>query len=92
MPDGERLLVALLEPKSDGGSPAGSLWEVPVTGAARRKLNPLRVPPVQGRDLGGGGLTVHPGGKLLAFQRHEGFLQQTWAIDNLAQFIKAGAR
>jgi hypothetical protein len=33
---------------------------------------------------------MHPDGKLIAFQSHEGFVEQTWAIDNLAQFIKAG--
>jgi hypothetical protein len=33
---------------------------------------------------------MHPDGKQLAFQSHEGTVQQTWAIDNLFQFIKAG--
>jgi hypothetical protein len=35
-------------------------------------------------------LSVHPDAKQLAFQKSEGIVQQTWAIDNLLQFIKAG--
>jgi hypothetical protein len=87
MPGGDRLLVVQLEP---GGGSAHTIWEVPVGGAAPRKLNALRLTPVKGRNLGSGFLTIHPGGKLLAFQRHEGIVEQFWAIDNLAQFIKAG--
>jgi hypothetical protein len=33
---------------------------------------------------------MHPDGRQLAFQRNDGYVQQTWAIDNLLQFIKAG--
>jgi hypothetical protein len=92
MPTGDRLLVVQLESFGAGSGPGHSIWEVPVTGAPPRKLNPLRLTPVKGRDLGFDGLTVHPGGKLLAFQRHEGWVQQFWAIDNLFQFIKAGGK
>jgi hypothetical protein len=35
-------------------------------------------------------LSVHPDGKQFAFQSREGFVRQTWAIENLMQFIKAG--
>jgi hypothetical protein len=33
---------------------------------------------------------VHPDGTRLACQTREGFVRQTWAIDNLSQFINAG--
>lgn len=92
MPTGDRLLVVQLESFGAGSGPVHSIWEVPVAGGPARKLNTLRLAKVQGRDLGIGGMTVHPGGKLLAFQRHEGIVEQFWAIDNLAQFIKAGGK
>jgi WD40-like Beta Propeller Repeat len=87
MPGGDRLLVVQLEP---GGGSTHTVWEVSVDGGPPRKLNPLRLTPVTGRSLGLGSVTIHPGGKLLAFQRHEGIVEQFWAIDNLAQFIKTG--
>jgi hypothetical protein len=66
------------------------LWEVPLTGASPRKLGLVPLPKVNGLFYGATSFTVHPDGKHLAFQSHEGLVQQTWAIDNLAQFIKAG--
>jgi hypothetical protein len=92
MPTGDRLLVAQLDSFGPGSGPVHSIWTVPVDGGPARKLNPLRLARVQGRDYGIGALTIHPGGKLLAFQRHEGVVEQMWAIDNLAQFIKASGR
>ena len=92
MPDGDRLLVVQLDSFGPGSGPVHSNWEVPVAGGPARKLNTLRLAKVQGRDLGILGLTVHPGGKLLAFQRHEGIVEQFWAIDNLFQFIKTGGK
>src|SRR5262249_23770208 len=66
IPGGDRLLVVQIEP---GGGLGHTIWEVPVSGAAPRKLNSLRLTPVKGRNwLGAAGLTIHPGGKLLAFQ------------------------
>src|SRR5262249_26229952 len=87
MPGGDRLLVVQIEP---GKGFSHSIWEVPVDGAAPRKLNSLRLTPVKGQNLGASSLTIHPSGKLLAYQQHEGIVEQFWAIDNLAQFIKAG--
>ena len=86
MPSGDRLLVVHWE-----SSTKYLLWEVPLTGAAPRKLGYLPVPDFDG-GYGVGSLSVHPDGKLLAFDFHEGFLQQTWAIENLFQFIKAGSK
>jgi Tol biopolymer transport system component len=86
MPGGDRLLAVLFEKGAsvvDQKTPPLWLWEVPLTGAAPRKLAFPKV-------AFWGALTVHPDGKQLAFQTNEGSLQQTWAIDNLAQFIKAG--
>jgi Tol biopolymer transport system component len=84
MPGGDRLLVAVGD-----GVASQALWEVPLTGAAPRKLGPLPLPK---KDLfpGPTRLSVHPDGKRFAFQSREGFVRQTWAIDNLFQFIKAG--
>jgi WD40 repeat protein len=92
MPTGDRLLVAQLDSFGPASGPVHSMWEVPTAGGPARKLNSLRLAKVQGRDLGIGGVTIHPGGKLIAFQRHEGWVQQFWAIDNLFQFIKAGGK
>ena len=55
-------------------------------------MGQLRLPKVEGRYLGANSFTMHPDGKQLAFQRHEGFVSQTWALDNLLQFIKAGGK
>jgi hypothetical protein len=86
MPSGDRLLVAVGE--SVDNQPHLSLWEVPLTGAAPRKLGPLPLPK---KELfpGATRLAVHPDGKRFAFQSREGFVRQTWAIDNLFQSIKA---
>jgi Tol biopolymer transport system component len=91
MPGGDRLLVNLYE-EGDGfneKAPRPSwLWEVPLTGEAPRKLGRLSLPfaTAGGRNS----FSMHPNGKRLAFQRNDGYVQQTWAIDNLLQFIKAG--
>ncbi|MGH9200960.1 MAG: hypothetical protein ACRD2A_06965, partial [Vicinamibacterales bacterium] len=101
MPSGDRLLVvrgdeeALTKPVDTQTQPMPMqtptwLWEVPLSGAAPRNLGLLPLPKVVGTFLGARSFTVQPGGKLLAFQSHEGFVEQTWAIDNLMQFIKAG--
>jgi hypothetical protein len=95
MPDGNRLLLNVRE---SGDSydwtrwpqVPFSLWEVPLTGAAPRKIGLLPVPRVEGSFLTPGGFSIHPDGKRLTFVSPEGFVQQTWAIDNLFQFIKAG--
>jgi hypothetical protein len=63
---------------------------VPLAGAAPRQLGSLPLPKVNGAFLGARSFSMHPDGKLIAFQSHEGFVEQTWAIDNLFQFIKAG--
>jgi hypothetical protein len=65
------------------------LWEVPMAGAPR-KLGLLPLPKVELSLPGPTRMSVHPEGKRLAFQSREGFVRQTSAIDNLAQFIKAG--
>ena len=99
MPRGDRLIVTRLDDSvmTVNGEPQGQgvlweepLWEVPLTGAAPRRVGHLRLPGVAGRSRGISSLTVHPDGTQLAFQRDEGFVSQNWAIDNLFQFIKAG--
>ena len=60
--------------------------------AAPRKLGVLPLRKVEGNYFAGiGSFTIHPDGKQLAFHSHEGYLEQTWAIDNLVPFIKASA-
>jgi hypothetical protein len=90
MPSGDRLLVIRYDKGESIGKqerqPA-SLWEVPITGTAPRQLGFLALPPL---GAGRKSLSVHPDAKQLAFQKSEGIVQQTWAIDNLLQFIKAG--
>jgi hypothetical protein len=94
--EGDRLLVALYDQRDSVANESQPsqwplyLWEVPLTGASPRKLGLVPLPKVNGLFYGATSFTVHPDGKHLAFQSHEGLVQQTWAIDNLAQFIKAG--
>jgi hypothetical protein len=93
MPSSDRLLVVRADAavSSTMPLPPASFWEVPLTSAAPRRLGPM--PLLQKAVRGGppaGSFTVHPDGTALAFHFHEGFVQQTWAIDNLYQFIKAG--
>jgi hypothetical protein len=97
MPDGNRLLLNVRESGESydwRGWPQVpfSVWEVPLTGAAPRKLGLLPVPKVEGSFFRPGGFSVHPDAKRLTFVSPEGFVQQTWAIDNLFQFIKAGSK
>jgi hypothetical protein len=66
-----------------------ALWEVPIMGSTSRKLGSLPLPK-KGLFPGATRLSVHPDGKQFAFQSREGFVRQTWAIENLMQFIKAG--
>ena len=99
MPGDDRLLVAAheegftsIDVRPDI-APDGVewLWEVPLTGGSPRRIGNLRMGKMEGRSYYGiNQLTLHPDGKQLAFQRHEGFVSQTWALDNLLQFIKAG--
>jgi hypothetical protein len=90
MPSGDRLLAVRWKlPQNRSPQEEFSLWEVPLTGAAPRKLGLLPVPRVPD-GIGVGTLSVYPDGKRLAFSVQEGSVQQTWAIDNLFQFIKAG--
>jgi hypothetical protein len=86
MPGGDRLLIAV-----NDSTASQSLWEVPLTGGAPRKLGGMPLPKA-GLFPGPTRLSVHPDGKRLAFQSREGFVRQTWAIDNLLQFIKAGSK
>jgi tetratricopeptide (TPR) repeat protein len=91
MPSGDRLLVNVYEEGDGFGEQAPRpswLWEVPLTGGAPRKLGLLSLPfsTAGGRSS----FSMHPDGRQLAFQRNDGYVQQTWAIDNLLQFIKAG--
>ena len=99
MPAGDRLLVFraddstsndFLRPNQLPTQFRIGIWEVPLTGAPPRQFGYLPLPKVQGAFLGARSFTMHPDGKLIAFQSHEGFVEQTWAIDNLFQFIKAG--
>jgi Tetratricopeptide repeat/WD40-like Beta Propeller Repeat len=97
MPSGDRLLI---DARDAGESYDWAkqlqvpfwLWDVPLTGAAPRRLGLLPLPKVEGTFYGPVSFSVHPNGKLLAFQTHEGLVRQTWALDNLFQFIKAGSK
>ena len=95
MPSGDRLLVDVRE-AGDGydwmqqPQVPFSLWEVSLTGAPPRKLGLLPLPEVEGSFVGPTSFSMHPDGKRLAYQCHEGLVQQIWAIDNLFQFIKTG--
>ena len=96
MPDGQRLLVVRYEDDVAGSTEWVQrplwLWEVPLDGRPARKLAPLPLPRVEGGYFAGiGSFTIHPDGKRLAYHSHEGYVEQTWAIDNLAQFIKTSA-
>ena len=100
MPGGDRLLVfrgddgdlnAFL--RTSPGLPTQfriGIWEVPLTGDAPRQFGFLPLPKVQGTFLRGKKLHHASRREALAFQSHEGFVEQTWAMDNLFQFIKAG--
>ena len=96
MPDGQRLLVVRYDDEAAGSTDWSQrplwLWDVPLDGRAPRKLGVLPLPKVEGNYFAGiGSFTIHPDGKQLAFHSHEGYLEQTWAIDNLVPFIKASA-
>jgi WD40 repeat protein len=96
MPDGQRLLVVRYDDEVAGSTDWAQrplwLWDVPLDGRAPRKVGVLPLPKVQGNYFAGiGGFTIHPDGKRLAFHSHEGYLEQTWAIDNLVSLIKASA-
>jgi hypothetical protein len=88
MPSGDRIL-AVRSTRSSTNEMPFALWDVPLTGAAPRRLGLLPVPNFRG-GYGVSGMRVQPDGKRLEFQFHEGLVEQTWAIDNLFQFIKAG--
>jgi hypothetical protein len=95
MPGGDRLLISVREAPdvydwTRMGYAPFTLWDVPLTGAAPRRLGPFQLRSFEGTFFGAGNLSVHPDGKHLTYQAHEGTLQQTWVIDNLFQFIKAG--
>ena len=93
MPDGQRLLVVRHDDDVAGRKDQVQyplwVWEVPVKGGAARRIGELPLSKVDGYFAGIGSLTVHPDGTQLAYYSHEGYVEQTWAIDNLAQFIKA---
>jgi hypothetical protein len=67
-----------------------SLWSVPLKDVAPRRLGSPPLRKVEGTFYGVSSLSVRPDGKQLAYQVDEGAVQQTWAIENLLQFIKAG--
>ena len=93
-PGGDGLLVVRFD---DGPPPANPMqppplwvWDVPFGGGSPRKLGSLPLPKAEGTFVPPWVFSLHPDGKRLAFQSHEGLVQQTWALDNLFQFIKAG--
>ena len=91
--DGRRLLVVRFDEEFAGAKGQTQrplrLWEVPVDGGTARPIGVLPVSKIDGYFAGIFSLTAHPGGRQIAFQSHEGYLEQTWAIDNLAQVIRA---
>jgi hypothetical protein len=95
MPGGDRLIISLRDaPDSYNWAQMlqtpFSLWSVPLTDAAPRRLGSPPLRKVEGTFFGIGNLSVRPDGKMVAYQVDEGAIQQTWAIENLLQFIKAG--
>jgi hypothetical protein len=95
MPGGDRLIISLREAPDVYNwaqmlQTPFSLWSVPLTGAAPRRLGSPPLRKVEGTFFGIGNLSVRPDGKMVAYQVDEGAIQQTWAIENLMQFIKAG--
>ena len=96
MPDGKRLLVVRVDEEFAGATGQTQrplwLWEVPVDGSAARRIGLLPVSKVEGYFPGIFNLTVRADGRQIAYQSHEGYLEQTWAIENLAQSILASSR
>ena len=95
MPGGDRIIISLRDaPDSYNWTQMSqtpfSLWVVPVADAASRRLGSVPLRTVEGRFFGVSSLSVRPDGKMLAYQVDEGAFQQTWVIENLVQFIKAG--
>ena len=95
MPGGDRLLISVREAPdvydwTQMSYAPFALWEVPLTGAAPHRLGLFQLRSFEGTFFGASNLSVHPDGKRLTYQAHEGALQQTWVIENLLPFIKAG--
>ena len=95
MPDGRRLLVIRYDDELAGAKEQVQrplwMWEVPVDGRPARRLGQVPMSTASGSFGGINNISVHPDGKQLAYMAHEGYVDQTWAIDNLAQFIRANA-
>lgn len=93
MPDGKRLLVVRVDDEFAGAKEWVQrplwMWDVPVDGSPARRLGLLPMSKITGYFAGLPSISVHPDGTQLAYQSHEGYVEQTWSIDNLAQFIKA---
>lgn len=93
MPDDRRLLVVRVDDEFAGAKEWVQrplwVWDVPVDGSPARRLGLLPLSKIDGYFAGLPSISVHPDGKQLAYQSHEGYVEQTWSIDNLAQFIKA---
>lgn len=92
MSDGRRLLVVRLDEEFAGQTGQTQrplwLWEVPADGGASRRIGTLPVTQVEGYFAGLSSLTVHTGGTQIAYQSHERYVEQTWAIENLARAIR----
>jgi Tol biopolymer transport system component len=95
MPDGKRLLLIRYDDEFAGAKEQIQrplwLWEVAVDGSNPRRIGQLPMSPFSGYFAGVTALSVHPDGRQIAYQAHEGYIEQTWSIDNLAQFIRANA-
>jgi Tol biopolymer transport system component len=78
-------LIAIV--RDDDPAAGFSLWTVPVDGSGGRRLGPLAAPHFEGSVFGVINATLHPNGRLFAFENHRGIVAQVWAIENLMRVI-----
>ena len=68
-----------LEEPRDETSRSVTLWRVPLDGSASIQVASLRLPPADDGFLGAFNFSLYPDGSRIAFERHAGFIAQTWA-------------
>ena len=88
-PGGDELLVMRQPWGGEEASPTVTLWRVPLDGADAIEVAGMRLPASESGYVGAWNYSLHPAGSLIAFERHAGFLAQTWAIDDLMAFIRS---
>jgi serine/threonine protein kinase/Tol biopolymer transport system component len=104
LPNGEGLLVARVSKESvlavaanpgltnpELSNPEIAFWRVPLDGGPAAEVGRMRLPAYDRALVGSLNYSLHPDGSRIVFQRHAGLRAQTWAVDNLLQFIQSGA-